>query len=614
MSEHTVIRLAGVGKMYKIFPSRVDHFVVALGLSRLMPWRRIEPHEFWALRNIDFELEAGKRLGIVGRNGAGKSTLLKLITGNLAPTEGNITVDGDIQALLEAGAGFHPEFTGYENVHAALTYQGLNRAEIERATEDIAEFTELGDFLGQPYKTYSSGMMARLIFAVATAVKPKILIIDEILGAGDAYFFSKSMERMKRLVLESGASVLLVSHSLGHILQFCDEAIWIERGKIMKRGQSMEVVNAYEGFIRTLDERRLRGKNSKLRSKRVPSFQLDNYGDTISFTFVVHGSAGAGCDISHVQLLKDGQVEDEIRIGDVQDSTTAFSAFILVDNSNWSKPAREPGEMFRSLTVPEETSAATGHGVFYLYDLATDATYQVRARYRHGQAVRLAVAIVKNGEVLYNQHDLPESSSGWVECELPLSFVPSSEPRRALAGASTQEPAVDVPELAPSDDGPLRSLEPSGRSIPAVRWPSEGSITIEKVSTLGEDGREQTVLTSGSRVTICVSLLAHRDGQFHCVPSVTLQRLDGVLISNFIGEAVPLKLVRGERKTACMTIQKLLYGDGEYRLSSSIFEKTVAESSRYDLIVHGCEFKITGNEPLVSGFIVQHPVSDWVIS
>src|SRR4029077_3995688 len=175
MSEHTVIRLAGVGKMYKIFPSRVDHFVVALGLSRLMPWRRIEPHEFWALRNIDFELKAGKRLGIIGRNGAGKSTLLKLITGNLAPTEGHVTVVGDIQALLEAGAGFHPEFTGYENVHAALTYQGLNRAEIAKATEDIAEFTELGDFLGQPYKTYSTGMMARLVFAVATSVRPKLL-------------------------------------------------------------------------------------------------------------------------------------------------------------------------------------------------------------------------------------------------------------------------------------------------------------------------------------------------------------------------------------------------------------------------------------------------------
>ena len=115
-------------------------------------------------------------------------------------------------------------------------------------------------------------------------------------------------------------------------------------------------------------------------------------------------------------------------------------------------------------------------------------------------------------------------------------------------------------------------------------------------------------------MTICISLLAHRDGQFDFVPSVTLQRLDGVLISNFIGHAVPLTLSRGERRTASMTIPKLLLGDGEYRLSSSIFEKTVSESSRYDLIVHGCEFKIIGNDPTVSGFVVQHPASEWVLS
>jgi lipopolysaccharide transport system ATP-binding protein len=615
MSEPNVIQLAGVGKMYKIFPSRLDHFLVALGLSQLMPWRRIEAHEFWALRNIDFELKAGKRLGIIGRNGAGKSTLLKLITGNLAPTEGHVTVHGNVQALLEAGAGFHPEFTGYENVHAALTYQGLTGTEIERATEDIAEFTELGDFLRQPYKTYSTGMMARLIFAVATSVKPKILIIDEILGAGDAYFFSKSMERMKRLVLESGASVLLVSHSLGHILQFCDETIWIERGRIMKRGNSMEVVNAYDGFIRTLDERRIRGKNSKLRSRTVPSFLLDQYGDTVSFIFTLQGPVGSTADISNVQLLRNDQIEDEIRIGDVQDSTTAFPAFILVDNSHWSKPARDNGVHFRSLTVSGETSsAATGQGVFYLYDLATDATYHLRARYRHGPAARLAVTVVKNGEVIYNQQELPDSSSGWNESELALSLVSTAEPGRSLAGTSTGEPAVEPSQDgSPSGNGSLRNPEPITRTAPAVRWPSEGSITIEKVSTLGEDGREQAVMTAGSTMTICVSLLAHRDGQFDCVPSVTLQRLDGVLISNFIGHAIPLKLVRGERKTARVTIPRLLFGDGEYRLSSSLFEKTVSESSRYDLIVHGCEFKVTGNDSLVSGFVVQHPTSEWVI-
>lgn len=147
-----------------------------------------------------------------------------------------------------------------------------------------------------------------------------------------------------------------------------------------------------------------------------------------------------------------------------------------------------------------------------------------------------------------------------------------------------------------------------------VRWPSEGSITIEKVSTLGEDGKERAVFSAGSQMTICVSLLAHRDGEFDFVPAVTLQRLDGVLVSNFIGHAIPLTLARGERQTARVTIPRILFGDGEYRLSGSIFSKIVSDASRYDLVVHGCEFKVTGNNSLVSGFVVQHPVSEWVIS
>jgi ABC-type polysaccharide/polyol phosphate transport system ATPase subunit len=613
MSERGVIQLANVGKMYKIFSSRLDHFLVALGLSRLMPWREIRPHEFWALRNIDFELKAGRRLGIIGRNGAGKSTLLKLITGNLAPSEGVVTVEGQVQALLEAGSGFHPEFTGYENVNAALTYQGLSRAEIARATEDIADFTELGDFLKQPYKTYSTGMMARLVFAVATAVKPNILIIDEILGAGDAYFFAKSLDRMKKLVLESGASVLLVSHSVGHILQFCDEAIWIERGRIMKRGRSVEVVNAYEGFIRTLDERRLRGKNIKLRSKTVPSFLLDNYGDTISFTFSAEGAAGASADISDVQLLRNGQVEDEVKVGGVQDSTTAFSAFILLDNSQWSEPTASGDEHFRSLTVSGPANgSATGHGVFYMYGLATDSTYQLRIRYRHDASSRLAISVVKNGEVLYNQHYLPESASDWNESELPVVLAPRES--SALAEKTTGETDVAASEPAVSSGNGSGAESAAGTAVPAVRWPSEGSITIERMSTHDEAGRELVVVTPGTSMTICVSLLAHRDGQFDCVPAVTLQRLDGVLISNFVGRAIPLKLTRGERKTARVTIPRVLFGDGEYRLSGSIFEKIVSESTRYDLIAHGCEFKVTGNDSLVSGFVVQHPTTEWVIS
>ena len=185
MSEKkTMLRLEGVGKMYKMYSKRLDSYLDAANLGWLLPWRRLDYDEFWALRDVDLEVDSGTRLGIIGRNGAGKTTLLKLLTQNVAPTEGTIEVKGQVQALLEAGAGFHPEFTGYENIRASLTYQGMAPDQIEEAIKDIQTFTELGQFLAQPFKTYSAGMKSRLTFATATVLNPDILIVDEILGAG----------------------------------------------------------------------------------------------------------------------------------------------------------------------------------------------------------------------------------------------------------------------------------------------------------------------------------------------------------------------------------------------------------------------------------------------
>jgi homopolymeric O-antigen transport system ATP-binding protein len=253
MSEFA-LRLQGVGKMYKIFAHRRDHLADTFGLTTLMPWLKGSYRDFWALRGIDLELRRGHRIGIIGRNGAGKTTMLKLITGNLRPTEGTVEVDGEVHALLDVGGGFHPEFTGRENVRAALTYQGLSAKEITAAESEIAEFTDLGQFFDQPFKTYSLGMQARLTFACATAFTPDVLIVDEVLGAGDAAFYRRSTDRMRQL-MHGGATVLLVSHALQQIQRFCDETIWLEHGKIVMRGATTEVVKAYEKFTRDLDER-----------------------------------------------------------------------------------------------------------------------------------------------------------------------------------------------------------------------------------------------------------------------------------------------------------------------------------------------------------------------
>ena len=259
MSEPAV-RLDHLGKMYRLYKSPRERMADALGLRRLFFWGRKGGHEFWALRDISLTIQRGQRIGIIGRNGAGKSTLLKVICGNLHPTEGRCSVRGRIQALLEMGTGFHPEFTGRQNIRASLAYQGLSPARVREAEEDIVQFTELDEFMDQPVKTYSAGMYARLAFAVATSVRPDLLIIDEVLGAGDAYFASKCAARMKDLVEGCGATVLLVSHATDQILRYCENCLWLERGRIIQQGPSMAVIKAYDAFIRTIEDRRLKAR------------------------------------------------------------------------------------------------------------------------------------------------------------------------------------------------------------------------------------------------------------------------------------------------------------------------------------------------------------------
>jgi len=252
MRDSIAISLAGVTKAYRLYSSATEQALDVLGLSRLRFWKRPSYVTYPALDGIDLEVERGARLGIVGRNGAGKTTLLKLITGNFAPTSGVVRVDGTVQALMQTGLGFHPEFTGRENVRSALLYNGLPRGETEAAVEEVIEFAELGEFIDQPLKTYSLGMQSRLMFAAATAVRPDVVIIDEVLGAGDAYFSAKSSQRMQELAA-SGCTLLLVSHSMQQVLQFCDRAIWIESGRIVKEGQALAVVKGYEEFTQKLE-------------------------------------------------------------------------------------------------------------------------------------------------------------------------------------------------------------------------------------------------------------------------------------------------------------------------------------------------------------------------
>jgi lipopolysaccharide transport system ATP-binding protein len=201
-----------------------------------------------ALRNVSLSVPRGKTFGLVGRNGSGKSTLLKLVTGIYSPTSGKVEVHGRISALLELGAGFHPDFSGRENIHVNGIILGMSRKEIRARADEIIEFSELGDFIDEPVRTYSSGMYARLAFAVATHVDPEILIIDEILSVGDEHFGRKSAAKMEEF-RRAGKTILLVTHDLGTLQRRCDLAAWLDAGVLQASGDPVEVVNAYRTAV-----------------------------------------------------------------------------------------------------------------------------------------------------------------------------------------------------------------------------------------------------------------------------------------------------------------------------------------------------------------------------
>ena len=205
---------------------------------------RSEEDWFWVLRDVSFELEAGKTIGFIGANGAGKSTLLKLMAGILEPTSGEIYTSGRIGALLELGAGFHPDLTGRENVYLNASILGMRRSEVEERFDEIVAFSELEEFIDMPVKHYSSGMYVRLGFSVAVNTEPEVLLVDEVLSVGDVSFQKKCMERIADL-RRRGVTIVLVSHGLETVQTFCDEAIWLEDGRIEAQGDATDVAMAY---------------------------------------------------------------------------------------------------------------------------------------------------------------------------------------------------------------------------------------------------------------------------------------------------------------------------------------------------------------------------------
>jgi lipopolysaccharide transport system ATP-binding protein len=373
-----IISVRGLSKAYNIYERPRDIVLEAIfGGAR---------HDvFWALRDISFEIAEGQRVGIVGPNGAGKSTLLKIITGNLQQTSGSVAVRGTVSAMLSLTSFLDVDQTGLDNIRFNLLVSGARRAEIPRLTEEIVDFTELGAFIRSPVRTYSSGMHTRLAFAISTAITPDILVIDEILGAGDAYFVGKATKRMIDLC-DEGRGLLFVSHSISAVQMLCDTAIWMDGGSIREIGPVDQVARRYEADFRAQEDEKTRSGNRERRDRLVGHVAPEEFSRAEIVRFRLTGDA-RGVHRQHyirrvVVEVADDAIEVPLELTDIDEPGVEAALDVLA--SEWGRPHTRRGSEARAL-APSSARLRGGHLLVRRPELAAGADVRLRIESAGGE-------------------------------------------------------------------------------------------------------------------------------------------------------------------------------------------------------------------------------------
>ena len=426
------LRARRLGKTYRLYASPWDRL-----LERLTGRPRHREHV--ALCDVDLEIRRGEGFGVIGQNGAGKSTLLKLLAGVLEPTAGELEVRGTISSILELGAGFHPEFSGRQNIRINAALLGLDSATVEAKRPAIEEFCELGDFLDRPVKTYSTGMVMRLAFAIATQVDPEVLIVDEALSVGDGYFQKKCSDRILAL-LERGCTLLFCSHAMYYVDTFCTEALWLRNGRIAARGEATDVIREYEAFLAraSADRKAAAGEGGDEESHRWPE---------------VAASGGSPARLVSVRTLPEGGVVrcgDPVRIeveGVSDDDELAFHVGVGINRLDEVEiitlNTKELGvgpfsgrSSYRGAFLLPELPLVKGD--FHLYVFLLDE----RALHVYDRRIREQALRVKEGTY----------SFGLVR--VPYRWEAVDQPARAAADPDSETPVGSSAAAIPGDEAP----------------------------------------------------------------------------------------------------------------------------------------------------------------
>lgn len=547
MSE-IIISARNVTKTYRLYSKPHYRFLDVLGLLR-GDGKYSEHH---ALHGINIDVKRGEKVALIGRNGAGKSTLLKIVTGVIAPTSGEINVRAAASALLQIGSTFHPEFTGRENIFAYLAYLGISGKDAEDKLVEIIDFSELEEYIDQPVKTYSTGMGARLMFAASTAIQPDLLVIDEILSVGDAYFSQKSFERIKEMCESQHTTLLLVSHDIYSAARLCERMIWIDRGGVIIDGQSSHVMKAYEDSIRVQEESRLR-RNKLLKLEAAHRQTGDDKSSTLLVELCTHGNEPLPQPIAigRIAIETSEGIVINAPVGTVTSSVRAFEPFLDLKVGVWGDVVERDGKLVRYMLdhgspfnkivvgFPGISKECLSKCILHI-DIANDAATKLHVHaYMGEQSINLGTIETSTG----NQ---------WISAKLPVS---------------------------PSGD--QTSLAPVVQEVRTTGVHGTGIIRILGVRLLNASHDEVVAIKHGEMFAIEISLDI-RDPEFKGTPQILLAfQKDGVMdVCRVIERELMMDAKQARSVVVSASFPRCQLGNGTYTVSTMIAEEGYYENDQ----------------------------------
>ena len=584
------IRATDLAKIYRLYSKPAYRFLDMFGLLRQGPGSFTE-HA--ALNGVNLEIRRGEKVAIIGRNGAGKSTFLKLVTNVIQPTAGTLEVKGDVHALLQIGTGFHPDFTGRQNVYAYLAQLGVTGVDADRRCADAIAFAELEEYIDQPVKTYSTGMGMRLMFSTSTAITPDLLVLDEVLGVGDAYFAQKSYDRMRELCDRNGATLLLVTHDIYSAVRMCDRVVWFDRGTVAMDGDATAVVKAYEESIRAQEERRLRlKKQAQLEAAGARPTAGQGPAHVLLEVRARDGRPQPSpVYFSGISMLVDGRTVAQLPLGEAAFDDPAGSHLVSEDGcwgaiTDWQERAARPmlnhGSPFHKvvgvLSVPG--GVLTGADATLALDYWSDEPCQLQLRCYTGDQTRdLGELITAPGE--WRTHTAVYSADG----AGTRHTIPLMQASAGIQGA--------------------------------------GDITITEFAMVNATGAEVHTVRHGEPVAFRIGFKVLKKGlREHAQIFIVVSRNNAERVCKFMTNQLAFAEPEAPEGVIEMRLPKMPLGAGTYSVAVEIaaegyIEKGITkffsvDPEVYHCITHALDFTVTNSGWIGDGTIFEGE-GDWTI-